>query len=254
VGLLFGLACTARLPVLFAAPFFMLVGSGGGWWRRSWSAGLGAAIPVLLLFAYNLLTAGDIFHPAYEYLYGLEANYYPTLGYNPAWSIEDPRYIPQNLGIMFTSAPILLPETWPDSLGVNTDPFCTDPGAVRGLFDVRCPLAVPSDIGMSVLLVSPALVLAVPALRALRGSRLAAGAGVSIVLIALVNLMHFSQGWVQFGYRFSNDFVPWAIVLVALGAELAVRRRRGALAVGGLVLASVLINAWGVAWGNLLRW
>ena len=28
--------------------------------------------------------------------------------------------------------------------------------------------------------------------------------------------MHFSQGWVQFGYRFSNDFAPFALVLVTL--------------------------------------
>jgi hypothetical protein len=31
--------------------------------------------------------------------------------------------------------------------------------------------------------------------------------------------MHFSQGWVQFGYRFSNDFAPFALILVALGAS-----------------------------------
>jgi len=24
--------------------------------------------------------------------------------------------------------------------------------------------------------------------------------------------------------------------------------------VGGLVVASIVINAWGVAWGNLLHW
>jgi hypothetical protein len=66
--------------------------------------------------------------------------------------------------------------------------------------------------------------------------------------------MHFSQGWVQFGYRFSNDFVPWAVILVALGAEAIVRRWSAAVLVGGLVVASILINAWGVAWGNLLRW
>ena len=34
--------------------------------------------------------------------------------------------------------------------------------------------------------------------------------------------MHFSQGWVQFGYRFSNDVAPFALVLVALGFERAV--------------------------------
>ena len=72
--------------------------------------------------------------------------------------------------------------------------------------------------------------------------------------MAIVNLMHFSQGWVQFGYRFSNDFVPWAVILVALGAEAVARRGAGAVIVGGLVVASILVNAWGVAWGNLLGW
>jgi hypothetical protein len=36
-GFLFGLACTARLTVVFGAPSFALVGSGGGWRRRTWS-------------------------------------------------------------------------------------------------------------------------------------------------------------------------------------------------------------------------
>jgi hypothetical protein len=80
------------------------------------------------------------------------------------------------------------------------------------------------------------------------------GSVVAIALIVLFNLMHFSQGWVQFGYRFSNDFVPWAVLLVALGAEAVARRGYGALLVGGLVVASILVNAWGVAWGNLLGW
>ena len=43
--------------------------------------------------------------------------------------------------------------------------------------------------------------------------------------------MHFSQGWVQFGYRFSNDFAPFAVILVALAVERwrsnAVTRRAG---------------------------
>ena len=33
--------------------------------------------------------------------------------------------------------------------------------------------------------------------------------------------MHFSQGWVQFGYRFSNDFAPFAMILVTLGHRQA---------------------------------
>ena len=31
--------------------------------------------------------------------------------------------------------------------------------------------------------------------------------------------MHFSQGWVQFGYRFSLDFAPFLLVAMALGTE-----------------------------------
>jgi hypothetical protein len=253
-GFLFGLACTARLTVVFAAPFFLLVGGGSSWWRRGWSAGLGALIPVAALFAFNLVSTGQLFHPAYQFLYELEARYYPSLGYNADWAIEDPRYLAQNLGIMLLGTPLLLPDAWPNSLAAVPQPFCVDPGAVRGLFDLSCPLAVPRDVGMSVLLTSPALLLVAPAVWAHGRSRLVAGSVLAIVLVAFVNLMHFSQGWVQFGYRFSNDFVPWAVVLVALGADRIAGRTVGVAVIAALVVGSVLVNAWGVAWGGLLGW
>ena len=81
------------------------------------------------------------------------------------------------------------------------------------------------------------------------------GAALAILLVALVNVMHFSQGWVQFGYRFSNDFVPFGLVLVALGFERLARRHRWGMPVGmALIVVSVAINAWGVTWGRLLGW
>jgi hypothetical protein len=52
---------------------------------------------------------------------------------------------------------------------------------------------------MSVLLTSPAWLLVVPAVRDHGRSRLVTGAVIAIVVISVVNLMHFSQGWVQFG-------------------------------------------------------
>ncbi|MEA2549493.1 MAG: hypothetical protein QOE42_2091, partial [Chloroflexota bacterium] len=55
-GLLFGLACTSRLTVVFAAPFFVLAGSGGSWQRRAWSAAIGAGIPIGLLAVYNVVS------------------------------------------------------------------------------------------------------------------------------------------------------------------------------------------------------
>ena len=64
---------------------------------------------------------------------------------------------------------------------------------------------------MSVLLTSPAYLLAIPVLRRYGRSRLVTGAVLAVGFIALVNLMHFSQGWVQFGYRFSNDAAPFAL-------------------------------------------
>jgi hypothetical protein len=248
-GLLFGIACTARLTVVFGAPFFMLVGGGGSWVRRSVSAGLGAVIPVGLLLAYNVATTGHVLHPGYEHQYQIEARGYPSLGYQPEWSIEDPRYLPQNVQILFLSTPALAPDETQNSVG-DRRPLCTEPDASRGLFDASCPIAVPRDIGMSILLTSPAYLLAGWALFRHR-SRLVAGAWLAILLIAFVNLMHFSQGWVNFGYRFSNDFVVFALPLVAVGMS-----RRGGVGLLGvaLIAASVAINLWGVIWGNILGW
>jgi hypothetical protein len=119
---------------------------------------------------------------------------------------------------------------------------------------------------MSILLTSPAYLLIVPALRWGYGrSRLVTGAALAVLFVAIINLMHFSQGWVQFGYRFSNDFVPWALLLVAIGLERVARwadRRAGwpistRLVLSGaalLVVLSVAVNFWGVVWGDALGW
>jgi hypothetical protein len=192
-------------------------------------------------------TTGHIFHPAYEYLYRHE--YRPVAAFwNDDWMIEDPRYIPQNAVIMLL---------WPPHTPLASDPDCAFGPNQQGLdilFDADCPLLRPDTIGMSILLTSPAYLLAIPALLALWRRRIVAGAALAILAIALVNLMHFSQGWVQFGYRFSNDFAPFATILVTLGIARAMRRGPwGAFAVL-LVAASVLINAWGVHWGVRLGW
>jgi hypothetical protein len=290
-GLLFGLACITRLTIVFAAPFFVLVGGGGSWARRGWSAGLGAAIPLTALAVYNVVSTGHLFHPGYQHLYELEAAYYTPLNYHLDWDIEDVRYVPQNFAIMFLSTPVWEPTVVPNVLGLGA-PLCRSAEAIRGLFNPTCPLVLPRDTGMSVLLTSPAYLLAVPALRWGFGlSRVVTGAGLAVLIVALANLMHFSQGWVQFGYRFSNDFAPWAIVLVAIGLERIARWARprvsesaviaGPSARGGrggldgaaapiprtrpvawgalglavvLVVVSVLVNAWGVVWGDVLGW
>lgn len=246
-GLLYGMAALARLPTIFAAPFFVFVGAGGSIWRRAVSAGIGAVIPVLILLGYNVATTGHVFHPAYEYLYRHE--YRPVAAFwNDHWMIEDPRYIPQNAVIALL---------WPPQTPLATDPKCLDETNKQGLdilFDKDCPLIRPDKLGMSLLLTSPAYLLAIPALFAYWRRRMVIGASLAILLIALVNLSHFSQGWVQFGYRFSNDFAPLAMILVTLGIARAMRNHAWAWFAVVLIAASVLINAWGVSWGVRLNW
>ena len=240
-GLALGAAASARLTTIFGAPFFVFVGGGGSWLRRAVSAGVGARFPVLLLLGYNIITTGELFHPAYDYLYEVEYRPRPEL-INPDWAIEDPRYIPQNAAIMLAQPPLT---------PLLDDPACQgSPLAIGSLLDRECPLLRPDPIGMSILLTSPAYLLAVPVLRHAWRRRLVQGAALATLAIAVFNLMHFSQGWVQFGYRFSNDFAPFAVILVTLGiARLGIGIRSV-----GLVAASVAVNAWGVYWGVTLGW
>ena len=251
-GILFGLAVTARLTILFGFPFLLLVGGGGNWLKRGMLAGAGAAVVLAALLIYTYAATGQLFNPAYQYQYGVESGY-GVFNYNPAWSITDIRYIPQNLMIMLAQTPRWLPSmsgVYPNNVAGTA--LCTA-GQARSLFDVACPLMEPDAIGTSILLASPAFLLAPLAwrpIRRLRIDRTTAGATIAILAIATVNLMHFSQGWVQFGYRFSNDFVPFALILVALGASRLGRLWPVVLLVG----LSILANAWGTYWGVALGW
>jgi len=188
-GLVFGVAVLARLTVIFGAPFFLFVGPGGSMFKRGASAALGALIPVVVLLGYNLLSSGHVFNPAYDYLYHSEYLGYmpPDLQIDTSFGIEDVRHIPLNLLIMFGWLPDIPADCSLSSL-------------------VACIGIKPSQIGMSILLTSPAYLLAVPLVIRHWRLRVVKGATLAVVAIAFVNLMHFSQGWVQFGYRFSNDF------------------------------------------------
>ncbi|MEI7744135.1 MAG: hypothetical protein WCK58_10355, partial [Chloroflexota bacterium] len=209
---------------------------------------------VAALLGYTFLTTGSFMHPGYDYQYQLEAYGYTTLGYNPDWSVEDPRYVPQNVRIMLGAMPVVLPQLAPDTLGMSDPvPLCTGPGAQRSLFDPACPLAMPVDIGTSLLVSAPGLLLALFAFRQRGLARISIAAAIAVGLVAFFNLMHFSQGWVQWGYRFSLDFLPFLLPMVALGAA-RVSDGRPRLLACALVIAGGLVNLWGVIWGQLLVW
>ena len=108
-GILFGLACTARLTIVFGLPFFLFVGGGGSRLRRGASAVVGMAIPLGILVAYTYATTGRLMNPGYDLLYHVETVFYPQLGYHAGWAIEDPRYLVQNLPLLLAGLPSILP-------------------------------------------------------------------------------------------------------------------------------------------------
>jgi hypothetical protein len=248
-GFVFGIAALSRLTVLFGAPFFVFVGGGGSYRKRAISAGLGAIIPVGILFGYNFMTTGHFFNPIYEYLFQLQ---FMGQGYAPEgyygereWGPENPKFIPGNAWIMFAWLPDLFPTT-------GSFQHCVD--ATRTVLG-SCPIAAPSPYGMSILLTSPAYLLIGAIASVAWRQRVVMGALLAVAAIVIVDLAHFSQGWVQFGYRFSNDFAPFALVLVTLGiAWLANSKAAFRWVAIPLVAASIIVNAWGVYWGVTLGW
>jgi uncharacterized membrane protein YwaF len=71
--------------------------------------------------------------------------------------------------------------------------------------------------------------------------------------VAIPTLLYFSQGWVQFGYRYLMDYLPFLMILTALGFEDNQSRSSFWLKVV-LVVASVAIGFWGRYWGTRLGW
>ena len=259
-GIFFGLAVNARLTILFGALFFVFVGGGKSWLRRGLLAGSGMAIPLLGLLVYTYVATGHLFNPAYEFQYQKEVvGYGSILGYHNGWSIEDLRYVPQNLKIMLFQMPYVMPHVNPTTYNIYPIPdgtlLCQGVNAHRALFDPTCPYMKPDARGTSILVTSPPYLLAPLAFltaRLRRLDRATVAATISVLAIAFVNLLHFSQGWVQFGYRFSNDFAPFALILVALGADRLGRRWWWVFV--PLLVFAIAINWWGASWGAALGW
>ncbi len=57
--------------------------------------------------------------------------------------------------------------------------------------------------------------------------------------MAAPSFLYQNSGWIQFGYRFSNDFAPFVMVMLAVGP-----RRLGPL-FWALGAAAVVVNGFG---------
>jgi hypothetical protein len=97
--------------------------------------------------------------------------------------------------------------------------------------------------GLSLFLASPAAIYALLALvRPFHPLAIASSA--AIVLIAVPLVIYYNTGWVQFGPRFSADFLPFIVPLLGVAAN----RYRSHLVLYLLIACSIAINAKGVAW------
>ena len=235
VGIAFGCAVISRMPTLMAAPFFLyyayrqhserlsITGLTSRAWLKDLAAfGAGLAPFGLLILGYNYVRFDDPLQSGYgtvyeSYIHGDEQysfyrSLFPDAGH---FGLFDIRNVPLHIHALF-----LLP---PD-------------------FGSGWPLIKPSPYGMSVLLTSPAFVYAF-LVRRKTVLRLAAWLAIGLVTIPL--FLHYSQGWVQFGYRFLLDYVPFLMILTALGFDdnSSPFSRRVQL---GLVTLSIAVGFWGV--------
>jgi len=220
-GLCLALAFATRAPLLLAAPLFVFEAVRRARWEKprgqaiierfdlgrlsrlfAWFA-LPLAVVVAVSCYHNAARFDDPFETGYRYL---DIAWSKRIA---KWGLFDYHYLARNLGVMLTSLPWL--------------PAGKGPVQVSGH-------------GLALWVTTP---LYLWLLFARRWSELSRALLVSAALVALPTLFYQNTGWVQFGYRFSNDYAPLLFALLALvGPPLR----------GGFVLAaafSVIVNFFG---------
>ena len=219
IGLLIGAAFLTRPPVIFGLFFFAIVltldrsirtPQGRRSIARDWLLlAVGVAPSIAFYFWYNDVRFGSPLESGYQ------------LATLPAWlaSLRDQ-------GLFSLS-----------HLARNWDYFMLDlPKQISGF-----PWFRPDGLGMSILVTSPGLLMA---FRANWRNRLSWALAIAFVLVMVPNLLYYGGGWLQYGFRYALDAIPFAIALCAI----ALTRNRAGL-IWWLVLAfGLLVGAGGVYW------
>ena len=100
------------------------------------------------------------------------------------------------------------------------------------------PFFKPDGLGMSVLITSPGLLFALRADWRQRRAWWMAGATIAVLI---PTLLYYGGGWLQYGYRYFLDSVPFVMALCGLAAV-----HRGRIGVGWKVLDRVRDDRHGV--------
>lgn len=205
VGLLISLAFLSRIPTIFAI-FFPLIYLHQEFKnpKKIVLFVLGISFGILVNSFYNYLSFGTLYNAGY----GLVPNILNEPWYK--YGLISFKYIPIHLKEVFLSLPTFR-ESW--------------------------PFVIPSLFAMSIFFTTPAFLFA---FFANFKKRLEIASLITLLAIALPNLMHGGNGFTQFGYRHTLDFMPFLLILTASGIrELTWWKKL-------FIFLSIIINAWGV--------
>ena len=229
VGLLAGAAFLSRAPLAFAVPFYALllqprsvdqVGDGAvarvtradGWIRwRAWGLlGLGVLPSIAAFFWYNEVRFGNPLESGYAL-----ATLPPFLEAQRAKGLFSLAHLPMNLDYFLLHLPRPIPEP---------------------------PFFKPDGLGMSVLITSPGLLFATQSDWRRPRTWWLLGAAVAVLI---PTLLYYGGGWLQYGYRYFLDSVPFIMALCGLAAV-----QRGSVGTGWrlLIVLGCLVGAAGVYW------
>ncbi|HEY7522138.1 MAG TPA: hypothetical protein VH720_00590 [Candidatus Limnocylindrales bacterium] len=224
IGLLAGAAFLTRAPLAFAIPFYALLLLPATdadlstiptrprvWPWLAWVLlGAGALVSLAFFLWYNADRFGSV----------LESGY--ALATLPDWLAAR-----RDLGL-FSLA----------HLGPNLDYLL-----YHGFHRIsNPPFLRPDGLGLSILVTSPGLLLAARADWRAPRSWLLLGAAIAVLV---PSLLYYGGGWLQYGYRYALDSIPFLFALA--GLAVAQRGHVGRLW-QLLIVVGVLVNAFGVYW------
>ncbi len=211
LGLFLAVSFLARPTTVVAAiPFGLAL----LWRRRSrirTAVALAAplAVALALYAAYNIARFGAPLESGYAISHLLE----PTLIARRAQGLFALSQVPENIRLALLALPNLRPSF---------------------------PFIRPDDHGMSMLLVSPGLLVAA---RAGIREPLQRTLWIATVLVAIPVFLYYGGGYTQYGFRYTLDFTPFLLALVAMGTT----RRFGRIE-KLLFAASVVSVSFGILW------